>query len=112
MLVWDWITTFDDPKETLDSLLNGNKITDEACMNNAFYANARVQELFREADAQSNPRRRLEIFHEIERRIVDDVPWIFLVQFNTEMRGQPWLQGFSPRGFWPPVRLEKMWIER
>ena len=112
MCTWDWMTPFDDPKETLDSLLNGDKITDEACMNNAFYTNSRVHQLFRDADATTDAPRRLEIFHQIEELVVRDVPWIFLVQLNTEILRQPWLKGFKPGGFWPPARLENCWIEK
>lgn len=112
MCVWDWMTPFNDPKETLDSLLNGDKISDQASVNNAFYSNARVQRLFRDADATPDAQRRSAIFHEIERLIIDDAPWIFLVQLNTEVTRQPWLKGLTPRGFWPPARLENCWIER
>lgn len=112
MCVWDWMTPFNDPKETLDSLLNGDKISEEACMNNAFYSNTRVQQFFRDADAELDATRRFAIFQQIEELIVRDAPWIFLVQLNTEMMRQPWLKGFQPRGFWPPARLENCWIER
>ena len=112
MGVYDWVTIFDDPKETLDTLLNGNNITEERCSNNAFYSNPRVDQLFRDAVAESDATRRLEIYREIEGLVVQDAPWIFLVQLNTEMIVQPWLKGFKPRGFWPTARLENTWIER
>jgi ABC-type transport system substrate-binding protein len=112
MGVWDWVTIADDPKETLDSLLNGDTITDEGCMNTAFYTNPRVQQLFRDAVAESDVTRRLEIYRQIEHQVVEDVPWIFLVQMNTEMLLQPWVKGFQPRGFWPPMRLENCWLEK
>jgi peptide/nickel transport system substrate-binding protein len=112
MGVWDWVSAIDDPKETLDSLLNGNNITDELCMNPAFYANPRVMQLFRDGVAEADPAKRRDIYREIERRVVEDAPWIFLVQINTEMLVQPWVMGFTPRGFWPPARLENCWIDR
>ncbi len=112
MGVWDWLTPFDDPKETLDTLLNGEKIVDESCLNNAFYSNRDVERWFREADATADAQRRAGLFHKIERQIVDDAPWIFLVQFNTDTLVQPWVRGYSPRGFWPPVRFDYCWIER
>ena len=112
MGVSDWLTISDDPKETLDTLLNGDNIADEGCLNIAFYANPRVQAWFRDALAETNPVRRLNIYRQIERQVVEDVPWIFLVQLNTEMRVQHWVKGFTPRGFWPPARLENCWLER
>ncbi len=108
----DWVSAFDDPKETLDTVLNGNNLTDEGCANLAFYSNPRVQQLFRDADTEANAARRLEIYRDIERQVVEDAPWIFLIQMNLEMMCQPWLKGFTARGFWPPARLENCWLER
>ena len=112
MGTWDWASAIDDPKETLDSLWNGNNITDENCVNAAFYANSQVQQWFRDAVAESDPARRIEIYRHIERQIVEDVPCIFLAQLNVEVLAQPWLKNFQLRGFWPPVRLENCWLER
>lgn len=112
MGVGDWVSAIDDPKETLDSLLNGNNITDEGCMNTAFDANPRVMQLFRGGVAEADPLRRRDIYRQIERQVVEDPPWIFLVQTNTEMPVQPWVKGFTPRGFWPPARLENRWPEK
>ena len=81
-------------------------------MNTSFYRNARAQQLFRDAVAESNAARRLEFYRQIESQVVEDVPWIFLVQLNIEMMCQPWVKGFTPRGFWPPARLENVWLER
>ncbi len=112
MGVWNWASAFDDPKETLDTLLNGDHLADTGCMNPSFYANAPVQRMFRKAAAEANPARRAAIYRDIERQVVEDAPWIFLVQFNTEMLCQPWLRGFRASGFWPSARLENCWIER
>ena len=43
---------------------------------------------------------------------VEDVPLIFLSQFNTEVAVQPWVKGLVLHGFWPPARLENCWLER
>jgi ABC-type transport system substrate-binding protein len=112
MGVWNWTTTFDDPKETLDTLLNGDNIIEANCSNNAFYANPQVRQLFRDAAAEADVARRLQLYHQIESMVVQDAPWIFLVQMNTEMLLQPWLKGFTPRGFWPAARFENSWLEQ
>ena len=112
MGTWNWVTAFDDPKETLDSLLNGDNLVPEGCINNAFYSNAELQRLFREAAKESDAARRNALYRTIERRIVEDAPWIFLVMLDSAMLVQPWLKGFTPQGLWPPARLESCWIER
>jgi len=104
--MYNWVTIADDPKETLDCLLNGDNITEQACMNTSFYSNLDVQELFRQADREVNPAQRISHYQSIERQVVRDAPWIFLIQLDHEMAVQPWLRGFEFRGFWPPARLE------
>ena len=107
-----WSVGIDDPKEMLDSLLNGDNITDQNCLNTAFYANPRVQQWFRDAAAASKPDQRYEIYRRIERQVFEEAPWIFLVHLNSEMTFQPWLKGIQATGFCPPVRLEHCWLER
>lgn len=107
LCVYNWVTIADDPKETLDSLLNGENIIEQGCMNVAFYSNPAVEKNFRLADKEADAGRRLSLYREIESQVVEDAPWIFLVQLDTEMAVQPWLKGFVPRGFWPPAWLER-----
>ncbi len=111
MTLFDVAATVDDPKDQLDLLLNGDNITDEACQNAAFYSNPSLQMLFRTAAVERNPAERLRLYQDIERRIVEDAPWIFLCHLNAEMLCQSRLKGLTLRGFWPPVRLEGCWIE-
>jgi oligopeptide transport system substrate-binding protein len=108
----DWGASINDPKDTLDSLLNGDAITDQACLNWAFYSNTKVQELFRVAAVEANPDRRIQQYQEIEQLIVQDAPWLFLCHRNTDTIRQKWLKGFRPRGFWPILRLETTWIDK
>ncbi len=112
MGTWNWATAFDDPKETLDTLLNGANLADEGCMNVSFYSNPAVQKLFRDADAEPDAIRRTDIYRRIERQVVEDAPWIFLVQFNVEVLCQPWVKGSRATGFWPAARLEDCWLQR
>jgi len=89
MSVSDWAAAFDDPKETLDSLLREKSITEEGSMNKAFYANPRVDQLFLATENELDPARRLQLYHEIEQLVVEDAPWIFLIHLNTETAYQP-----------------------
>lgn len=111
MALFSWQPDFDDPKNPLD-LFNADNIRDEGSGNAQFYANPRVQQLLHEADVEQNPARRANLYRQVERQVVEDVPMIFLVQLNTEVAVQPWIKGFVPNRFWPAVRLENCWIER
>jgi ABC-type transport system substrate-binding protein len=73
--------------------------------------NWKIQQ-FRAASVDSDAKRRIQLYQEIEELIVQDAPWIFLCQRNTEMIRNPWLKGFRPYGFWPALRLESTWLER
>jgi peptide/nickel transport system substrate-binding protein/oligopeptide transport system substrate-binding protein len=111
MGVWDWLTTFNDPKETLDTLYNGGNITEEGCMNVSFYSDPQVNQRFVDALSEADAPRRLGIYRDIEASIVRDLPCIFLVQINTEMRLHPRVRGFEARGFWPPAHFDRVWFE-
>jgi ABC-type transport system substrate-binding protein len=108
----DWGASINDPKDTLDALLNGDNITDQACLNWAFYSNIKVQNLFQTAAVETDPNRRIRQYQEIEQLIVQDAPWLFLCYRNTGTIRQHWLKGFRPRGFWPILRLETTWIDK
>ena len=111
MAVSNWGATFDDPKDTLD-LLNGDNISDEACMNIAFHSNPELNVLFRRASAEPDAGRRLRLYQEVEEGIVREAPWIFLVHLNDDHLRQPWLKGYLHRPIWPNARLEQCWIDR
>jgi oligopeptide transport system substrate-binding protein len=108
--ILDWLPNFNDPKDTLKSLLSGEAIKEEGSLNMAFWSNAKVDELFREADLEMIPDRRLSLYHEIETKVVEEAPWIFLLQSDSNYYTQPRLKGFKPRIGWPQ-RLEKTWIQ-
>ncbi len=107
-----WGASFDDPKDTLDTLLNGENITDVGCMNTAFYSNQDVQALFRQASAERDSNQRIRLYQDIETRIVNDAPLIFICHQNNDHILQPWLRGYKLRPFWPSARLENVWLER
>ena len=111
MAVQNWVANFNDPKDTLKSLLSEEGIKDEGAANMAFWSNTKVNELFREADLEMDPVRRLILYNEIEMTMVEEAPWIFLLQSDSTRYAQPWLKGFKPRPVWPE-RLEKTWIQR
>ncbi len=111
MAVFDWMATINDPKDTLDYLLNGDRICDVACPNSAFYSNAAVQQLFQIAAVEPNAARRIGLYQQIEEKLVQDAPWIFVCHKHIEVIRQPWLKGFRLRRTWPSARLGAAWLE-
>ena len=68
--------------------------------------------MFLATENELDPARRLQLYHEIERLVVEDAPWIFLIHLNTETACQPWLKGYRVRRFFPAIHLENCWLER
>jgi ABC-type transport system substrate-binding protein len=111
MAFGNWVPNFSDPKDTLDFLVNGDRITEDNCINTAFYSNAEVNQLFHQGAAEPDPAKRLQIYQRIEEHVFDDAPYLFLVLLNGDELHQPWLKGIKPRALWPR-RLENAWIDR
>ncbi len=101
-----------EPKDFLDFLLNGENIAEEGSLNMAFYSNMAVQTLLREAATAAEETARIHLYQQIEQRIIEDAPWIFLCHADMDMVRQPWLRGARCAPLWPPVRFECAWIER
>lgn len=68
-----WIADTGDPDNYLEPLFNIDNVT-----NFSGYDNKKVVRLMKEAREMINPQKRLEIYKEIQKIIVDDAPWIFL----------------------------------
>ena len=111
MALWDWVANFNDPKDTLDFLVNGERIVDEGCLNCAFYSNSIVNELFHQAAPELDAGNRLRLYQKLERIVVDDAPWIFLYNADSYTLHQESLKGYKIRSVWPP-RLENVWLDK
>jgi ABC-type transport system substrate-binding protein len=111
MEVWDWSPNFSDPADTLNTLVNGERIADDGCINTAFYSSEKVNRLFHLGTEEFDSAKRLRIYERIEEQVFDDAPYLFLIQVDSDELHQPWLKGVRPRAIWPS-RLENAWIER
>jgi ABC-type transport system substrate-binding protein len=64
--------------------------------NGTFYKSAEVDALIDQARFLADPAKRLELFREVERRVVEDAPMIFLWHRASYMAVQPRIQGYKP----------------
>ena len=67
MEMWDWSPNFTDPEDTLNSLVNGERISGDNCIDTAFYSSDKVNRLFHQGTAESDPAKRLRIYGRIRR---------------------------------------------
>jgi len=103
MSIIGWIQDFPDPANFLDVLFNGKNRTETASNNRAFYSNPKVNKLLDIAAVELNRKKRLALYQQAEKLIVDDAPWVFLLHTERYFVRQPWIKGF---------RLHPMWSAR
>jgi ABC-type transport system substrate-binding protein len=103
-----WSQDYPDPSDFLDSMFNGNHLTEEGCQNACFYNNPKVNELLAEGATCPDPDRRLRLYQAAEQTIVTDAPLVPLYHQRAFALRQPWLHGVHLH----PVfyfRFERMW---
>jgi len=106
-----WSQDYPDPSDFLDTLFNGNLITEEGCQNTSFYNNPQVNALLAEAATCKDPGRRLRIYQATEQSVVTDAPLVPLFYQRVFALRQPWLHGVHLH----PVlyfRFERMWKDQ
>jgi oligopeptide transport system substrate-binding protein len=98
-----WIGDFPDPSNFLDVLLNGEKITDTASNNRAFYNNPKVNALLDAALVETNASKRLKRYGEAEQMVMDDAPWVPLNHSERFVVTQPHVTGYRLHPAWNEV---------
>ena len=106
-----WSQDYPDPSDFLDTIFNGNRITDEGCQNVAFYNNPQVNSLLAAAAICQEPARRIQLYKAAEQTMLADAPIVPLYYEKVFALRQPWLHGVQLH----PVlyfRFERMWLDR
>ena len=108
--IWGWNQDYPDASNFLDVLLNGDRITDTECNNQAFYNNPKVNQLLAQAGESVVPVERTRLFQEAERLIMADAPWVPTISELIPVLVNPRLHGTEPHPVWL-WRYEKMWLD-
>ena len=96
-----WSADYPDPENFLDLLFHGRSL-----QNNPAYDNAEVNTLLEQARVEQDPQRRIEIYRQVERIIVDDAPWLLLFHGQKNEVVKPYVQGYvPPRSVIPYLRF-------
>jgi ABC-type transport system substrate-binding protein len=103
MSMMGWLQDFTDPSNFLDNLFHSRSISPISSKNRAFYSNPRVDQLLNAALAETNQTKRLKMYQEAEKIIVNDAPFVFLHHTERYAVHQPWVEGYT---------LHPMWSER
>jgi oligopeptide transport system substrate-binding protein len=90
-----WCADYPDPENFADILFHTG-----SPQNHSRYSNPEIDALLEEARSEDNVARRLELYQQIEQRIVEDIPVIFLGHSNVYYAVvKPYLHGYAS----PPI---------
>ncbi len=107
--IYGWFQDFPDPSDFLDVLFSSKSISDVESNNLTFYSSPEADKLMEEADEETNPEKRMDLYAQAEKVIVDDAPVAPLVYPVENWLHQSWLKGFALHPVWL-VRYEKLSI--
>jgi oligopeptide transport system substrate-binding protein len=93
-----WIMDYPDPEDVLDVLFHST-----SRQNNSQYSNPDVDAKLEAARVEPDTERRLQLYQEIERQIVEDAPWIPLYYDTTHALVKPYVKNFT----FPPIVVER-----
>jgi oligopeptide transport system substrate-binding protein len=107
--IYGWFQDYPDPSDFLDVLFSTKSISDVESNNLTFYSSPEVDKLLEEADQETNPEKRMDLYAQAEKVIVDDAPVAPLLFPVENWLHQSWVKGFTLHPVWL-VRYEKISI--
>ena len=102
-----WYADVPDPDNFLQPLFHS-----QGSENSIGYRNARLDSLLSQAAREQDPRRRVTIYRDAERLILDDAPIIPLTYSTYERVFQPYVRGLQVSALGDPyIRLNEVWLD-
>lgn len=95
-----WIQDYPDPTSFVDLRFHSRMISDEAAVNDTFYANPEVDALIDRARAEQDRNERARLYQRIEHLLYRDVPWIWGYHRAAIEAVQPYLKAYQPHPVW------------
>jgi peptide/nickel transport system substrate-binding protein/oligopeptide transport system substrate-binding protein len=103
-----WYADIPDPDNFLPPLLHSTSPT-----NRTFYGNPRVDQLLEQARHELDYTRRILLYREVERMVLDDAPWIPQYHSVTHYLYQPYVQGIEISYLGKQMMpLKKVWFQK
>jgi peptide/nickel transport system substrate-binding protein/oligopeptide transport system substrate-binding protein len=102
-----WVADIPDPDNVLYPLLHS-----ASSINRMFYRNPRVDQLLEQARKETDEARRITLYHEVERLVVHDAPWITQHYSILELLYQPYVHGVEVSLLGKrDIPLHKIWLK-
>lgn len=89
-----WIGDTGDPDNFLQPLFSSRSGLDAG--NRGLYKNPEVDRLLDEGQKTISPVRRRAVYKKLQELLIDDAPWVFMVQTDECVIAQPWVKGHKP----------------
>lgn len=110
MFLTGWNADFPDPANFFDSLFHSRSIAETGSQNRAFYSNPVLDALLDRARIETDRERRLAMYAEASRIVVEDAPWAFVFSNVVTDASQPYLRGYRPHRVWRPFYRDA-WLD-
>jgi len=94
-----WVADYPDPQNFLEI-----KFRSDSANNETKYSNPQVDRLLDQARAEKDQQKRLQLYQQAEKQIVDDAPWVPLYHGKSSFLTKPYVQGF----FAPPFVIPNL----
>lgn len=95
-----WFMDFPDPWNFLEVKFHSRMIADENSNNDTGYANPEVDRLLDAARVEQDRDRRLALYRQAERILIEDCPWIFHYHSMTVEVRQPYVMNYRQHPVW------------
>ncbi len=105
-----WLQDYPDPSDFLDVKFSTSQIADENSNNDTFYSNPALDKMLEQAHAELDQGKRAALYHQIERILYDDAPWIWEYHPVVMEVVQPYVKHFAQHPVW--VRdYREVWLD-
>lgn len=98
--MWElgWSADYPDPENFLDI-----HFYSESRQNETKYANPEVDKLILQARVERDATKRMQLYNQIEKLVLQDAPWIPLFYGNSPLLIKPYVKGFQSTGLVVPI---------
>jgi ABC-type transport system substrate-binding protein len=100
MVFTGWNMDFPDPSNFLDILFHSRSIHPQDSENKAFYSNPELDRILDEARVERDRERRIALYRQASRILVDDAPWAFTFSDLAMEMWQPYVRNYAPHPVW------------
>lgn len=100
MYMAGWSMDYPDASSFLDVLFHSRSIRETNSQNKAFYSNPELDRLLDEARVERDRDRRIALYRQASRILVDDAPWAFVWSDKKFELWQPYVRNYRPHPVW------------